>query len=665
MNSKLVSNAVMLFLCLCISLNLSAKKEEISSPDGKLHLCVDDSEGEITMAISDEGIQLLSPSPISLILDGNQKGNFAIKKSKRKNNIKEKIKAPFHHTPDYVTEFNEMSIVLKDGVSIEFRVYNDGVAYRYETNQKGVGIIDDEQFDLNFPGNPIVYLSPSTNKDNPFAMAFQNFYTPTSISSASPLPAFLPATVDYGNGLKMTILESNVESYPGMFLQADSTKHQLKGVFAKYPKTFDYYPWRKQKYVTSTEDYIAKVKNRQSFPWRIFAITTNDTQMPLNNLVYTLASPSRVSDISWIKPGKSAWEWWNDWGLRNVPFKAGINNETYKYFIDFAADNGIDYVVLDEGWYDPISGDMLTTIPEIDLPMLTTYAREKGVGLWLWTVFNVLDDQLEEACIKYSEMGIKGFKVDFLDRNDQEGVEMTYRIADATARHNLMLDLHGFYTPTGLNRTYPNIINYESVFGMEEMKWSDPSVDMPEYDVTFPFIRMMAGPVDFTPGAMLNRSKSDWKPVYSTPMSQGTRTHQIAHYIVHDTPFSMLADSPSNYLENPESLNFICSLPSVWDETKVLDGKMGEYIVTARKNDNVWFIGGQTDWNPRDYELDFSFLPVGLNYKVTIVKDGMNAEKQAEDHEMETFNVNSKSHKKIHMAPGGGFAMRIDPLSDQ
>lgn len=357
----------------------------------------------------------------------------------------------------------------------------------------------------------------------------------------------------------------------------------------------------------------------------------------------------------------AAWEWWNDWGLRGVPFKAGINNETYRYFIDFAADNGIEYVVLDEGWYVPKSGDMLTTIPEIDLPALVKYADKKGVGLWLWTVFNVLDTQLEEACKKYSDLGIKGFKVDFLDRDDQTAVDMTYRIADATARHNLMLDLHGFYKPTGLNRTYPNVVNFESVFGMEEMKWSPTSVDMPEYDVTFPYIRMMCGPVDFTPGAMRNASKKDWKAVYYNPESQGTRAHQVANYIVQDSPFTMLADSPSNYLDNQECTDFITAIPTVFDETSIMDGKMGEYIVTLRKKDNSWFIGGQTDWNPREYTVDFAFLPSGKDFKVTILKDGVNATKQAQDYELETLTVNSGTKKTIHMAPGGGFAIRLIP----
>ena len=662
MDSIKLLKRLTVFLCLIFPFTVFSKNYNLSSPSGQINLIVNNSlTGEMTIEISFEGKQILAPSPISLeILDKDK--NLKVKKSIVTKNLSEKIQAPFHHTPSYDVLYNKMTLDFNNGNSIEFRAFNDGIAYRYITKGKGEQKIKGETIQLNLPDDPTVYLSHSTNKEKPEAMAFQNFYSVTPISKSSTLPAFLPATIDYGDGLKMTILESDVSSYPGMFLQADSIKGALKGMFAAYPSSTDFYPWRKQEYVTGKENYIAKTESSRTFPWRIFAITDNDTQMPVNNLVYTLSTPSEVSDISWIKPGKSAWEWWNDWGLRNVPFKAGINNDTYKYFIDFASDNGLEYVVLDEGWYDPKSGDMLTTIPEIDLPMLTSYAKERGVGLWLWTVFNVLDSQLEEACKKYSEMGIKGLKVDFLDRNDQAAVEMTYRICEEAAKNNLMLDLHGFYTPTGLNRTYPNVVNYESVFGMEEMKWSDPSVDMPEYEVTFPFIRMMAGPVDFTPGAMRNATKEDWKAHYSNPMSQGTRAHQIAHYIVHDSPFSMLADSPSNYLENKESLDFITSLPSVFEETKILDGEIGEYIITLRKQDNVWLIGGQTDWNPRDYELDFSFLPHDSEFKVTIVKDGMNSEKQAQDHVVESFTVTKDSKELIHMAPGGGFALRIDPL---
>lgn len=641
--------------------SLSAKKAEVASPSGNISVTVEDgTDGNLMFSVSSNGKQLLLPSQIGMEFEGAKKTQ-KIKSSKVIKNIKEDVNAPFYRNPKFSTTSNELTLRLEDGNSVTFRVFDDGVAYRFSTDGKSGNIINNETAIYNVAGNPKVYLPHSTNPKKPEAMAFQNFYTVTPMSSASPLLAFLPVTVDYDNGLKMTMMESDLEAYPGMFVEADSTTNSLKGVFAKYPSSTDFYPWRKQEYVTGTEKYIAKSEGKRNFPWRIMAITTDDTQMPVNNLVYALASPSRVADTSWIKPGQSAWEWWNDWGLRQVPFKAGINNETYKYFIDFAADNGIEYVVLDEGWYDPKSGDMLTTIPEIDLPMLIDYANKKGVGLWLWTVFNVLDNQLEEACKKYSDMGIKGFKVDFLDRDDQTGVEMTYRICDATAKNNLMLDLHGFYKPTGLNRTYPNVVNFESVFGMEEMKWSDPSVDMPEYDVTFPYIRMMCGPVDFTPGAMRNATKSDWKAMYSNPFSQGTRAHQVANYIVQDSPFTMLADNPTSYMENQECTDFITAIPTVFEETKVIDGKMGEYIVTLRQTGNCWFVGGQTDWNPRDYELDFSFLPSAEKFKVTLLKDGVNAGKQAQDYVVETFEVNSGTKKLIHMAPGGGFAVRIDP----
>ncbi|MCH5237466.1 MAG: glycoside hydrolase family 97 protein [Muribaculaceae bacterium] len=651
---KILSTVLTGSLLVFAPLTLTAKEKTLASPDGKIILTIsENTDNGVEISISDAGKTLLNPSPVNLDIRDSKRGK--IKSFSKVKTTDEMITAPFHHTPEFQNLYNELTAKLDNGQSIEFRVFNNGIAYRYTTQGKGENIVDNEVIELNLPDDPKVYLSHSTNEKNPVAMAFQNRYSVTPLSSADPLLAFLPATVDYGNGLKMTILESDVESYPGMFVRADSISGKLKGVFAPYPSKTDYYRWRKQEFVTGTEDYIARTQGERTYPWRIFAITGKDTEMPVNNLVYALASPSRIDDISWVKPGKSAWEWWNDWGLRGVPFKAGINNETYRYFIDFAAKNGIEYVVLDEGWYVPESGDMLTTIPEIDLPMLAAYAEETGVGLWLWTVFNVLDSQLEEACKKYSEMGIKGFKVDFLDRNDQAAVDMTYRILEGAAKNNMMLDLHGFYTPTGFNRTYPNVVNYESVFGMEEMKWSSPTVDMPEYDVTFPFIRLMAGPVDFTPGAMRNATRQDYQPIYSNPLSQGTRTHQMAHYIVHDTPFTMLADSPSNYIENQECTNFITSVPSVFDETRILDGELGEYIVTLRRDGDNWFIGGETDWNPRDYTLDFSFLPEGEEYEVTLVTDGINADKQAEDYKFETFKANCKTRKPLRMASGGGF----------
>lgn len=636
-----------------------AKTATLSSPDNCIVITLEDGPSSNPLiSVSREGKQILDKSEIGLKIRDRKKG-MAIKGVKKPARIRETVEAPFHHTPEFISEYNELKADLGDGVTLTLRAFNDGVAYRFSTT-KGPVTVDDEIAAYRFSGNPDTYLSFTTNDKKPMAMAFQNFYTKAPLHSASDKLAFLPAAADFGGGLKAVILESDLEAYPGMFLTTDSVSGTMTGRFAKYPAATDYYPWRKQQYVTSTEDFIAKADAKRDFPWRIISITGDDRMMPVSNLVYALASPSRVKNTEWIKPGKVAWDWWNDWGLRGVDFKAGINTATYKHYIDFASKYGLEYVVLDEGWYDPKSGDMLTVIPDIDLPGLIAYGKERGVDIVLWTVFNVLDSQLEEACLKYAGMGVKGFKVDFLDRDDQDGVEMVYRIAEATARHNLMLDLHGIYKPTGLNRTYPNVVNFEAVFGMEEMKWSPETVDMPLYDVTYPYLRMMCGPVDYTPGAMRNAQKADWKAVYYNPMSQGTRAHQVATYIVYDSPFTMLCDSPSLYEKEPQCTQFIASLPTVFQQTEVLDGIMGEYIVTMRAKDGKWYVGGMTNWNARDYELDFSFLPAGKDYTATILKDGVNAAKQGDDYAISKIRVNQSSKEKVRLAPGGGFAVIID-----
>ena len=548
---------------------------------------------------------------------------------------------------------------LKGGFGIIFRAYNEGVAYRFYTTQSSDIIIKEEQAEFNFKEDYTAYLPYTTNDKKPMAMAYQNVYDVTPLSKAQPKLAFLPVTVDCGS-VKLTLLESDLEAYPGMFVQSQQGKYGLKGVFAPYPAKTDFYPWRKQEYVTETTDFISRSRGSRSYPWRVLAITEKDTDMPVNNLVYALASPNRIGDTSWIKTGKVAWDWWNDWNLKGVPFKAGINMDTYKYYIDFASRNGLEFIVLDEGWYDPKSGDMLTVIPELDLPELIAYGKSKGVEIVLWTVFNVLDSQLEAACKKYADMGIKGFKVDFLDRDDQTAVEMVYRIAEMTARYKLTLDLHGIYKPTGINRTYPHIINFESVFGMEEVKWTDIKNNMPLYDVTFPYIRMMAGPVDYTPGAMRNATKADWRAMYYTPASMGTRCHQLAAYIVHDSPFTMLCDAPTNYLNEQECVDFIASLPVEVDSTFIASGELGKYIVTVRKKDVNWYIGGMTNWDERDVQLDFSFLPEGVSYTAVLFKDGVNANKQAEDYRKETIRIDKDSRLTLHLASGGGFAMKLE-----
>lgn len=660
-NNKKLCLAILSLLLLSGNASFAAKEKKyvLSSPDGTLKVEIS-AGNELAYQVMHGNDTILSHSNIGLVLEnGTIVGKTPRITGERRRKIKDNIESPFYRFKEFVATGNELDLKLKGGFGIIFRAYNEGVAYRFYTTQSSDIIIKEEQAEFNFKEDYTAYLPYTTNDKKPMAMAYQNVYDITPLSKAQPKLAFLPVTVDCGS-VKLTLLESDLEAYPGMFVQSQQGKYGLKGVFAPYPAKTDFYPWRKQEYVTETTDFISRSRGSRSYPWRVLAITEKDTDMPVNNLVYALASPNRIGDTSWIKTGKVAWDWWNDWNLKGVPFKAGINMDTYKYYIDFASRNGLEFIVLDEGWYDPKSGDMLTVIPELDLPELIAYGKSKGVEIVLWTVFNVLDSQLEAACKKYADMGIKGFKVDFLDRDDQTAVEMVYRIAEMTARYKLTLDLHGIYKPTGINRTYPHIINFESVFGMEEVKWTDIKNNMPLYDVTFPYIRMMAGPVDYTPGAMRNATKADWRAMYYTPASMGTRCHQLAAYIVHDSPFTMLCDAPTNYLNEQECVDFIASLPVEVDSTFIASGELGKYIVTVRKKDVNWYIGGMTNWDERDVQLDFSFLPEGMSYTAVLFKDGVNANKQAEDYRKETIRIDKDSRLTLHLASGGGFAMKLE-----
>ena len=660
-NNKKLCLAILSLLLLIGNASFAAKEKKyvLSSPDGTLKVEIS-AGNELAYQVMHGNDTILSHSNIGLVLEnGTIVGKTPRITGERRRKIKDNIESPFYRFKEFVATGNELDLKLKGGFGIIFRAYNEGVAYRFYTTQSSDIIIKEEQAEFNFKEDYTAYLPYTTNDKKPMVMAYQNVYDITPLSKAQPKLAFFPVTVDCGS-VKLTLLESDLEAYPGMFVQSQQGKYGLKGVFAPYPAKTDFYPWRKQEYVTETTDFISRSRGSRSYPWRVLAITEKDTDMPVNNLVYALASPNRIGDTSWINTGKVAWDWWNDWNLKGVPFKAGINMDTYKYYIDFASRNGLEFIVLDEGWYAPKSGDMLTVIPELDLPELIAYGKSKGVEIVLWTVFNVLDSQLEAACKKYADMGIKGFKVDFLDRDDQTAVEMVYRIAEMTARYKLTLDLHGIYKPTGINRTYPHIINFESVFGMEEVKWTDIKNNMPLYDVTFPYIRMMAGPVDYTPGAMRNATKADWRAMYYTPASMGTRCHQLAAYIVHDSPFTMLCDAPTNYLNEQECVDFIASLPVEVDSTFIASGELGKYIVTVRKKDVNWYIGGMTNWDERDVQLDFSFLPEGVSYTAVLFKDGVNANKQAEDYRKETIRIDKDSRLTLHLASGGGFAMKLE-----
>ena len=628
-------------MALCLSLQATATPYELKSPNGKLQVLINDGN-QLTYQVSFEGQQITEPSAIGLkMMNGKVIGeNLHIASPKVKTRT-ENIQSPFYRVKSFVTTYNEADFRLGNGFGLIFRAYDEGIAYRFYTTQRKETKISDEIAEWKFESDYNAYLSYALGR-NTQAMSYKNIYEVTPLTKAQQRAVVLPMTVDCGK-VKVTLMESDLEAYPDMFVQPDG--QGVKAAFTPYQ---------------GKNDFIAKSFGARNYPWRILAVSEKDSDMPVNNMVYALASPNRIGDTSWIETGKSSWDWWNDWNLRHVPFKTGMNMDTYKYYIDFASDYGIEYITVDEGWYPVQSKDMMTSIPEINLPELVDYGKSKGVFIMIWAPSDVLGANLDGICKKFAEMGVKGFKVNFGNRHDQTTVETAYRIAKKCADYHLLLNYHGFYKPTGMNRTYPNVLNFESVFGLEEVKWTTIEKDMPLHDVTFPYIRMMAGPVDYTPGAMLNASKKEWKVSNSSPVSMGTRAHQLAAYIVHDSPLTMLADSPTNYQREEECTDFIASLPNDVDSTFIASGEIGKYIVSVRKKDINWYIGGMTNWDPRDVVLDLSFLPKQFRYTATFFKDGLNVDRNAEDYQVEKIIVNHQSKLNIHMASGGGFAIKLE-----
>ena len=650
-----------------ISAVMSAAPKEfsLSSPDGKLGVHVEVGE-TVSYSVLHEGTPVLAPSQVSMTLDdGTVYGVDSRFQGKKTRSVEERICAVNYKKKTVEDRFNELTLRFK-GFNIIFRAYDDGMAYRFVSLSDAPFRVVSEQADFNFPENRTAYVPYVRDFDRndfsrQFFNSFENTYSHIALSDWDrDRLAFLPLVVEAPQGKKVCITEADLLDFPGMYLYNGDGGNSLHGAFAPYPDKEEQGGHNMlQMVVRSRRDYIAEYESGTAFPWRVVIVTAEDSRLADNDMVYRLATPPAADmDYSWVKPGKVAWDWWNDWNLYGVGFRAGINNDTYKYYIDFASEHGIEYVILDEGWAVNLQADLMQVVPEIDLKMLSEYAGSKNVGLILWAGYWAFDRDMENVCRYFSDLGIKGFKVDFMDRDDQKMVAFHRRAAETAAKYGLMIDFHGTYKPTGLHRTYPNVINYEGVHGLEQMKWSGPDVDQVTYDVTIPFTRMVAGPMDYTQGAMRNATRGNYRPVNSEAMSQGTRCRQLAEYVVFESPLNMLCDSPSNYIREPECSGFIAEIPTVWDETVVLDGRIAEYIATARRSGDIWYLGAMTDWNARDLTLDLSFLGEG-NYEMTVYRDGINADRAACDYIRETVSVPVSRKVTFHMAPGGGYAAKI------
>jgi alpha-glucosidase len=636
----------------------------VKSPNGKLDLTLQ-AGTTLRWSVQHEGTSVITPSALSLTLAGGEVlGKNAVVASTKTVAVNTTIMAPVYKKREVADKYNQLTINLKGGYGLLLRAYDDGVAYRFFTQRPGRLTIVGEEATFNFAQNYptlIPFVRDLRVPTDMYMSSFESLYSARKLADIKPdTLAFLPTLVALGATKKAVVVESDVEDYPGMFVRANGpTAPGPHGDFARYPATeADGGFHNMQLVVPRREDFLAKTSGTRLFPWRAVVVSTEDKELTNNDMVYKLAAPSRVADPSWIKPGKVAWDWWNDWNLTHVDFKAGINTPTYKHYIDFAAANKLEYVILDEGWSEET--DILKPSPAIDLAALLVYAKQRGVGIILWANWHAISDKMDAAYTQYARMGVKGFKIDFLDRDDQKMVVSSYTLAQKAAEHHLLIDFHGMHKPDGLQRTYPNVLNYEGVKGLENSKWT-PNDDVPRYDVTLPFVRMLAGPMDYTPGAMRNASKAEFHPSNSLPMSQGTRCHQLAMYVVFEAPLQMLADSPSAYQKEPESTDFIAHVPTTFDQTVALAGQVGEYVALGRRKGDTWYVGAMSNWTARDLPLDCSFLGSGT-YEAVIFQDGVNADRDATDYRREVRRVTAKDKLTLHLGSGGGWAARFYPV---
>lgn len=628
----------------------------VVSPDGQVAVTVL-IDGRVTWQVTKGGRTLLDKSPIDVVIEDNRHLGWVGKaKGNTTRSVDEQVTAivPLKNSVVH-NQYNELELRFGDYM-LQFRAYDEGVAYRFVTAFGGRIEVTDEPLTLNFPTNYRVFWSDEENLE--FLSHFESLYTDSAVSAFGPdKHAALPLLVQSPAGTSLLISETDLYDYPNMFLFGTGNNALTAG----YPPVIlDSETIGDRRFrIKKTASYIAETDGNRTFPWRTIAIASNDKDLLINELNYKLAGPPEIEDTSWIKPGKVAWDWWNANNIYGVDFKAGINTETYKYYIDFASKFGLEYIMLDEGWTRSTT-DLLHASPDINIQELVAYGASKGVGVWLWCLWGPLDENMDAILDQYAAWGAKGIKVDFMARADQYMVNYYERVAREAAKRKLMVDLHGAYKPTGLHHRYPNVLSYEGVRGLENHKWENTIT--PTHNLTLPFTRMVAGPMDYTPGAMKNVVEANFHPAFTEPMSMGTRAHQVAMYVMYESPLQMLADNPSNYLADSLCTAFIAQIPTVWDETIALEGKVGAYAAIARRYGDTWYVAAMTDWDARGLSLN---LPFGNDqrYQVTVLQDGINADRHAADYRIVSIEWSGGQPLEAPLARGGGWVGVFSPTS--
>ena len=647
---------ILWLLVLCSAQTVFAQSDHtLRSPDQRIELRIRAAE-RLTYDVLFNGAPLLQNSALSMKVDGATLGAQPRVKAATPRTVDQEIVSPVPQKSARIREhYNELRLEMEGNYTVVFRAFNEGVAYRFETLLPAKEVkVYAEDVRLNFAGDYNAYYP---QEESFFSHNEREFlYLPLKKIATANI-ASLPAIVISNSGVKVAIAESDVEDYPGLWLRG-ANQNALEATFPPYPLKEELAKNSDRDFrVTQSAEYIAVTTGTRTFPWRILGIAQNDGELITNQMVYLLAKSSQVQDTSWIKPGKVAWDWYNANNIYGVDFKGGINTQTYKYYIDFASRYGIEYVILDEGWYK--LGDLLAVAPEINIEELVAYGKSKNVGIILWMVWKTLDDQFEAAFSQAEKWGVKGLKIDFMQRDDQPVMNFYHKVCREAARRRMLVDFHGAIRPAVMTRTWPNLVNVEGVRGLEQTKWS--KFANPEHNVTLPFTRMLLGPMDYTPGAMVNSGpERNFAAVFERPMSLGTRVHQLAMYVVYEAPLQMLADSPSHYLREPEMMLFLKPVPAVWDETRVLAAKLGDYVCIARRKGQDWYIGAMTDWTGRTLDIDLSFLPAG-SFQMLAYQDGPNAERMGHDYKAGMSDVDKSTKLKITLASGGGWAARISP----
>ncbi|MBE7168962.1 MAG: glycoside hydrolase family 97 protein [Williamsia sp.] len=639
----------MLFLGLSVRLFAQGKPVELTSPNGELKVSINLSD-KIYYTVSGNKQELLTKNHLALNLKGAVLGNnpalVSVKKTKGEEVIKPYVSLKFSTVKN---SYNDLLMTFKGNYAVEFRAFDDGIAYRFITSMKGDAAVMSEDFSINFPDNYLLHLQQS----NSFKTAYEELYQHVESTSwkQTDKMANLPVLIDTKKQYKILISESDLSDYPGMFLQGTGN-NGMEGVFPKAPLEFGPDGDRSQKILTSA-DYIAKTTGTRNFPWRYFVITKNDKQLLENTMTLKLASKSEIADPSWIKPGQASWEWWNDAAPfgPDVNFVSGYNLETYKYYIDFASRFGVKYIVMDEGWAKSTT-DPYTPNPKVDVKELIRYGKTKGVDIILWLTWLTVHNNMD-VFKTFHDWGIKGVKIDFMNRSDQWMVNYYENVVKEAAKYQIFVDFHGAFKPSGLEYKYPNLISYEGVRGLEQMGGC-----YPDNSIYLPFMRNAVGPMDFTPGAMIDMQPEVYRAARPNAAAIGTRVNQLALYVVFESGIQMLADNPTLYYRNPDCTEFITSVPTTWDETKALAAAAGEVVVVAKRKGGQWFIGGITNnrEKTREIELDFDFLENGKTYTMTYFEDGINANRQAMDYRRKTVQVKAGDKITIKMARNGGWA---------